>query len=720
MIRSLVLCLVIALGGCDLLQGPDLVTDCLDGDADCDGVLDSDDCAPDDPDVSPNETEACNGVDDDCDSEIDEGFDADGDGVTTCAGDCDDTDPTAYEGAEEACGDGIDNDCDGIIDNGPDTDDDGDGVCTPADCDDTEAGTYPGATELCNGVDEDCDTEIDEGFDADGDGFFDGAVADCVAAYEQVDCDDADANEFPGATEVCDGEDNDCDGTPDSPITEIDDDGDGVSVCTGEDCDDTDPTVLPGGFETANGVDDDCDGTPDDAFEGTGSASLLDTTFDGPLTLANIGTQVSNPGDFNGDGLTDFMATGPQYASGKGRAFLWLGSAFDVSNQPGAPTANINLTGPVAGESLGTGAAFADLDGDGYDEIILGSPEAQSATTPNGFVRIFWGSAAFVAGIWDADDADILIVGGHGVERCGQSVANAGDMNGDGKDELAIGCPWYTDTSGIVGRTAIFLGRDRASWQASYTSDDADATILGDGTDENTGTWVAGVGDLNDDGKDDLAIGSTEWGGSQGRVGIKLGGGASSFDVGDRFADLDRLYDGELFDNIGTWFGGGDLNGDGIGDLFVGANGFDGGRGRTMVLYGSDPLPASGDLLALADAVFTAENALDAGGTWATTADLDGDGNQDFFVSSPAWEGPAGGGQGRVSVFLGPVTASVLSPSMADVTLIGENNGDSLGVALIAAPDVNGDGAEDVIVSAPANDGAAAAGGRLYLWAGLP
>ena len=714
--------LVLLISGCGLFTGPDLVDDCpeVDTDADCDGVPDADDCRPDDPAISPDANEACNGFDDNCDGVVDEGYDEDGDGATTCAGDCDDTEPAAYGGATEVCGDGIDNDCDGVIDNGDELDADGDGFCTPLDCDDDSALNHPGASEICDGVDNDCDDAIDEDFDADGDGWFDGADAGCAAAYDPVDCDDADASEFPGATEVCDGEDTDCDGAADSPYNDVDADSDSWTVCADDDCDDANPDVFPGAFETANGADDDCDGVADEGWSGTGSAGLFGTTFDGALTLANIGASVSNAGDLNGDGLSDFIAAGPNYASGKGRAFVWLGSAFSLDSQPGATTANINITGPVAGESLGTGVAFVDLDGDGYDELVVASPEAEGNNTPNGIVRIFWGSAGLVAGIWDPDDADLVILGGHAVERCGQSVANAGDMNGDGYEDLAVGCPWYTDTSGIVGRTAIFLGRARASWGASTTTNDADATILGDGTDSNTGLWIAGVGDLNDDGKDDLAIGSTSWGGSQGRVGIKLGGGAAAFTQGEVFGDLDRLYDGDLFDDLGTWIGGGDVNGDGISDLLVGANGFDTGRGRTLMLFGSDPLPASGDLPAIADLVFEADNTQDGGGTWAAVADLDNDGHNDLLTTSPNWVGPLGGGQGKVSLFLGPISGGTLSPGDADATLIGEAGGDALGFALIPAPDVNGDGREDVILAAPASDAAANGGGRLYLQAGMP
>lgn len=119
------------------------------------------------------------------------------------------------------------------------TDADGDGfateggACGPVDCNDTNAAVNPGATEQCNGIDDDCNGTVDEGFDVDGDGYYTGGGI-CGA----VDCNDADAAVNPGATEQCDNIDNDCDGTMDEGL---DQDGDGFSACAG-DCNDVGPT----------------------------------------------------------------------------------------------------------------------------------------------------------------------------------------------------------------------------------------------------------------------------------------------------------------------------------------------------------------------------------------------------------------------------------------------------------------------------------------------
>ncbi|MCK6526016.1 putative metal-binding motif-containing protein [Myxococcota bacterium] len=237
--------------GFDFDQDGFLTADAASG---CLGTAATLDCRDGDPDVHPGATEICNDIDDDCNDVVDDVPDGDVDGFTSCEGDCDDADTSTHPDAFETC-DGEDNDCDGFIDEDYDADADGVPFCS-GDCDDEDADVFPGAMEICNGIDDDCDGVIDPGFDEDGDGW-----TTCGG-----DCDDGDDDRYPGAGEVCNDIDDDCDGDADDGF---DLDSDGYLTCGDPpDCDDLDPGTRPGGVEVCDGKDNDCDGETDEGFAG--------------------------------------------------------------------------------------------------------------------------------------------------------------------------------------------------------------------------------------------------------------------------------------------------------------------------------------------------------------------------------------------------------------------------------------------------------------------
>ncbi|MFH1468088.1 MAG: MopE-related protein [Pseudomonadota bacterium] len=261
------------------------------------------------------------------------------DGWAAIGDDCDDDEPSVHTGANEVCN-GVDDDCDGEIDDSPvdirtwyaDGDDDGYGdesrsvaACTQpvdwvglgGDCDDDEAAVNPAATEICNGVDDDCDGAADgpdsadaatwyEDADADGYGEAGTAVVACDAptgfCATDDDCDDSEATVHPGADEYCDGQDNDCDGTVDEDGAVdaldyyIDADADGfgdpatgTTTCTqpsgavqdASDCDDGDAGVNPAATERCDGIDNDCSGTIDDTYAADALTWYADADADG-------------------------------------------------------------------------------------------------------------------------------------------------------------------------------------------------------------------------------------------------------------------------------------------------------------------------------------------------------------------------------------------------------------------------------------------------------
>lgn len=236
-------------------------------------------------------------------------------GYATSTGDCDDNNAAKNPGATEIC-DGVDNNCNGQIDDGATTttyyyDNDNDGyggnatstqACqkpngysvTNNDCNDFKANTYPGAQEFCDSIDNDCDGTVDESCtntyyrDYDGDGY--GNPADSTTGTSQpsgyvtdkTDCNDSNSAIHPGVTEICDSVDNDCDGSVDEGVKttyyyDYDNDGYGLSassttsctkpdkyVANSQDCNDNNQNIHPGVNDICDGIDNDCDGTIDE------------------------------------------------------------------------------------------------------------------------------------------------------------------------------------------------------------------------------------------------------------------------------------------------------------------------------------------------------------------------------------------------------------------------------------------------------------------------
>ncbi len=431
----------------------------------------SDDCNDLDPDSHPGADEFCDGTDNDCDGFLDEDdavdastwyYDADGDGwgltgatETACDaprdhvshdGDCDDGDPAFHPGALEAdCSDPNDYNCDGSV-GYADADNDGYAACE--DCDDVDSTSHPDGVEICDGADNDCDGSIDDDAqdaatwyaDADGDGHGGSQVSlvQCAAPGGYVsssdDCDDLDAASYPGASEVCDAADNDCDGDVDEGVGSTwyaDDDADGygngsvsATACNAPsgyvgnalDCDDFNAATHPGSYEICDGADNDCDGSVDeDAINAT--HWYVDADGDGYGSSASATTACSQPSGYAGNDADCNDA--------------------DAGVSPGATEtcdAVDNDCDGTVDEAGASGATtwYADLDGDGYGNA---ASSTSACSQPGGHI----------ADNTDCDDTSATTNPG------GTEVCDFIDNNCDGtidEDTATDAVTWYQDGDG--------------------------------------------------------------------------------------------------------------------------------------------------------------------------------------------------------------------------------------------------------------------------------
>ncbi len=362
-----------------------------------------------------------------------------------------------------------------------------------------------------------------------------------------------------------------------------------------------------------------------------------------------------------------------------------------------SPPNLMTLQGAAAGDNLGRSVAGAgDVNGDGYDDVIVGAPNNDLAGTDAGAAYVFFGGPG-------ADDvADLTLLGAAAGDYFGFSVAGAGDVNGDGWDDVVVGAYGNDAGGAAAGRSYVYFG-------AATPDAVADLTMTGAAASDYLGFAVAGAGDVNHDGYADWVVGAygNDGGGANAGRAYVFYGGASP----NSTADL-TLTGAAASD----WFGyavagAGDVNGDSYDDVVVGAYYNDAGgtnAGRAYVFYGGTGPDATADL------TFTGAAAGDYfGRAVAGAGDVDGDGYDDVVVG--AYYNDAGGTDaGRAYLFYGGASTDLIP----DVVYTGEAAGNSFGYVLTGLGDVNGDGYGDVAIGAYRNGAAGTDAGRAYVYYG--
>jgi hypothetical protein len=381
-----------------------------------------------------------------------------------------------------------------------------------------------------------------------------------------------------------------------------------------------------------------------------------------------------------------------------------------------------SFVGEAAGDYLGTAVSSAcDVDGDGLGDLLVGAPHSDDGGSGAGKAYLILGSSLGTTVEIDLSLADHSFVGENIDDDAGISVSCAGDVDGDGLDDILVGAKKNDDGGSAAGKAYLVLGASLGS-SPEIDLSLADYSFVGEASGDNSGVDVSSAGDVDGDGLDDILVGAStnDGGGSDsGRAYVVLG---SSLGISPEIdlSDADHSFVGE---NAGDYAGfavstAGDVDGDGLDDILVGAYGNDDGgsfAGKAYLVLGSSLLAGTQGIdLSLADHSFVGESAMDYLGVAISSAgDVDGDGLDDILVGARH----NGVGIGKAYLILGASlgTTAEIDLSLADHSFVGENIGDLAGWSVSSAGDVDGDGLGDLLVGAPHNNDGGSFAGKVYL-----
>jgi len=450
---------------------------------------------------------------------------------------------------------------------------------------------------------------------------------------------------------------------------------------------------------------------------GMWTASAADARLLGENTNDLAGAAVSGAGDVNGDGFDDILIGARRSDPGQpdaGVAYIVHGPVsgdFDLAN------ADARLMGERPDDYAGSRVSDAgDVNGDGFDDVLVGSFGEDTGGNMASASYLVLGP---MSGDIDLADAEAKFIGEAAKDHAMYGLSDAGDVNDDGFDDILIGAKGNDAGGNWAGAAYIILGPVTGDVDLAF----ADAKMVGENNDDRAGIRVSGLEDTDGDGFDDVLVGAhfNDTVAQNAGVGYIVNGPIrGTFSLGA----ADAILQGEdLGDYVGLRSsGGGDVNGDGLSDAFIG--GFETGPVVVQEQASTGYLVHGymiGDIdLATADAKLIGVFATGLRGLDVSDAgDVNGDGFDDLLVGSK-FEDTSGSNAGASYLVLGPVQGTVELEHEAEVRILGDVFGDFLGFDISGVGDTNLDGFDDFILGAYGEDTAAASAGASYLFLGAP
>ncbi|WP_077024935.1 beta strand repeat-containing protein [Fuerstiella marisgermanici] len=473
------------------------------------------------------------------------------------------------------------------------------------------------------------------------------------------------------------------------------------------------------------------------SLDGSNGVRLVTPRGDGS------GVSVSGAGDVNGDGYDDVIVGASSSGNASdGAAYVVFGSgapfnpSFDLLTLDGAN--GFRVDGVDDGDYTGVSVSSAgDVNGDGYSDLIIGAYGVDDVIDDrkysySGEAYVVFGKAGAFPAVFSPNSLDGIngfkLDGVAHRDHFGEAVSTAGDVNGDGYDDLLVGAPFAESSSGVGDAYVVFGKATGFSAVVGMTSLDGSNGFLLDAVrrraGERVGQSVSAAGDVNGDGVDDLIIGAPNGDNDPNILNDNQGNSYVVFGRTDGFAatiplaDLNgtngfRLEGIDINDQSGgSVSGAGDVNGDGIVDLIIGARSAEPGtndgsnEGEAYVVFGTDSgFPASMKLADLNGTNGFRVSGIDphdeAGKSVSGAGDVNGDGYDDLIIGAHR-----AGINGESYVVFGKGAAFGAEFRLSDIDgtngfrIDGASAGDLSGGAVGGAGDVNGDGFDDLIIGA--------------------
>ncbi|MAT95734.1 MAG: hypothetical protein CL608_01095 [Anaerolineaceae bacterium] len=416
--------------------------------------------------------------------------------------------------------------------------------------------------------------------------------------------------------------------------------------------------------------------------------------YESDQASASLGFSVSGAGDVNGDGFEDVVVGAPKYSGTTHKA----GTVFAFYGSPGGLQSlpQWRFDGDQTGADLGAAVAAAgDVNGDGFDDVLIAAPRYNHDQSREGRVYAFYGSANGLPSTPDWQIESDLVEA-----YLGWAVAAAGDVNDDGFGDVIVGAKWAQHSFDNEGMAQLYLGS-----KTGLASSPA-WMVFGGQAGASLGTAVSPAGDINKDGYDDVLVGAPLHNSAEEDAGQALifCGSATGLDPEPCWSVTGTQPNGRLGEAVS---GARDVNGDGYDDLVIGEPGQD----AVHLFAGTNAgLPTVPSWTAVSD-----QSGAQFGTAVHMSSDVNDDGYSDLLIGAYVYSADQSQ-EGRIFAYYGSITGPATQP---DWIAEGNKAEAEFGFAL-GSSDVDGDGQAELLVGSPNYRKETELRGRAFLFEGLP